>query len=95
MTALSTALFLGMMSAASKIGREGDRADAWFYKSMSLLENFQTEAAPDTEAQEQIQTGAGTVKVEAEDGSVSQAFEVDIYYGNDMASYRLREGGTP
>lgn len=129
---LSTALFLGMISAASKIGMDGARADALFYKTMSLLENFEAEGeakeagsdpaleprgglpqeagsnpAPETRGDppresggvpstdEQVRLDSGTLTVEAPDGSFADTFEVDIFYGNDMASYRLKEGGDP
>ena len=86
---LSTVMFLGMISCAYRISQKGTKADALFYQTMSLLENF--EANEDT-----VSAGSTTLTVEAGDGSVSQPFSVDVFSGNGMVSYRIsNEGGTP
>lgn len=82
-TAVSTSLFLGMVSVASHINLKAMEADRRFYRAMSLLECFETE-------EEAVESRTGSLSVEG--GGVSETFQVEIFYGDDMMSYQLDKG---
>lgn len=84
MVAVSTSLFLGMVSAASHINRSAMEADTSFYKAMSHLECFDAEA-------DSVVIQTGSLRVEGED--VSDVFPAEVFSEDGMTSYRMQKGG--
>lgn len=81
--AVSTSLFLGMVSVSSHINRSAREADIRFYRAMTHLECFETE-------EDSVDSQTGSLRVEGD--GVSGALKVRLFYGDGMASYRLDEG---
>ena len=82
--AVSTSLFLGMVAVSARINRQAVKADAWFYRAMSLLECFEAE-------EEAVEQRSGSLRVEG--SGVSEELPVTVFYGDDMVSYQL-DGGA-
>ena len=82
--AVSASLFLGMVAVAARINRQAVKADARFYKAMSLLECFEAE-------EDAVEQRSGSLRVEG--SVVSEELPVTVFYGDDMISYQL-DGGA-
>ena len=82
--AVSTSLFLGMVSAASHINRRTEAADTLFYSALSQLECFEADDVS-------VSAGSGKLSVERTDGV--EWFRVEVYAGDDMISYRISGEG--
>ncbi len=82
--AVSASLFLGMVAVAARINRQAVKADARFYKAMSLLECFEAEEGA-------VEQRSGSLWVEG--SGVSEELPVTVFYGDDMVSYQL-DGGA-
>ena len=82
--AVSTSLFLGMVAISARINRQAVKADARFYRAMSLLECFEAE-------EEAVEQRSGPLRVEG--SGVSEELPVTVFYGDDMVSYQL-DGGA-
>lgn len=82
--AVSTSLFLGMVAVSARINRQAVKADARFYRAMSLLECFEAE-------EEAVEQRNGSLRVEG--SGVSEELPVTVFYGDDMVSYQL-DGGA-
>ena len=78
--AVSASLFLGMVAVAARINRQAVKADARFYKAMSLLEE-----------EDAVEQRSGSLRVEG--SGVSEELPVTVFYGDDMVSYQL-DGGA-
>ena len=57
--AVSASLFLGMVAVSARINRQAVKADARFYKAMSLLECFEAEEGA-------VEQRSGSLRVEAD-----------------------------
>lgn len=80
--ALASSLFLGMVTVSQRINTKTQKADDTFYKAMSQLECFEEDG-------ELVHKTGGTVTVSVgENGKITQDYEAEIYYGDDMAAYR-------
>ena len=82
--AVSASLFLGMVAVAARINRQAVKADARFYKAMSLLECFEAE-------EDAVEQRSGSLRVGG--SGVSEERPVTVFYGDDMVSYQL-DGGA-
>ena len=82
--AVSTSLFLGMVAVSARINRQAVKADARFYRAMSLLECFEAE-------EEAVEQRSGSLRVEG--SGVSEELPVTVFYGDHMVSYQL-DGGA-
>ena len=82
--AVSASLFLGMVAVSARINRQAVKADARFYKAMSLLERFEAEEGA-------VEQRSGSLRVEG--SGVSEELPVTVFYGDDMVSYQL-DGGA-
>ena len=82
--AVSASLFLGMVAVAARINRQAVKADARFYKAMSLLECFEAE-------EDAVEQRSGSLRVEG--SGVSEELPATVFYGDDMVSYQL-DGGA-
>ena len=82
--AVSASLFLGMVAVAARINRQAVKADARFYKAMSLLECFEAEKGA-------VEQRSGSLRVEG--SGVSEELPLTVFYGDDMVSYQL-DGGA-
>ena len=82
--AVSASLFLGMVAVAARINRQAVKADARFYKAMSLLECFES-------GEDAVEQRSGSLRVEG--SGVSEELPVTVFYGDDMVSYQL-DGGA-
>lgn len=82
--AVSASLFLGMVAVAARINRQAVKADARFYKAMSLLECFEAE-------EDAVEQRSGSLQVEG--SGVSEELPVTVFYGDEMVSYQL-DGGA-
>ena len=82
--AVSASLFLGMVAVSARINRQAVKADARFYKAMSLLECFEAEEGA-------VEQRSGSLRVEG--SGVAEELPVTVFYGDDMVSYQL-DGGA-
>lgn len=81
LVAVASSFFLSMVTVSQKINLNTQKADDRFYKAMSQLECFEADG-------EIAKERTGTVTVSIEPGGGSQDYQVNFYYGDDMASYR-------
>ena len=82
--AVSASLFLGMVAVAARINRQAVKADARFYKAMSLWECFEAE-------EDAVEQRSGSLRVAG--SGVSEELPLTVFYGDDMVSYQL-DGGA-
>ena len=73
-----------VVAVSARINRQAVKADAWFYRAMSLLECFEAE-------EEAVEQRSGSLRVEG--SGVSEELPVTVFYGDDMVSYQL-DGGA-
>lgn len=91
--ALASALFLSLVMTSMRINEKTEKADAFYYDTLSLLECYDTKPGSDV-----IQKAEGDVTIsvrnsaKAPDGELD-SIAVEVFYGNDMASYQKAEPG--
>lgn len=83
---LASSFFLSMVTVSQKINENTRKADTLFYQAMSQLERLEADG-------EAVQKKEGTVTVTVEtEKSVSQDYQVTVYYGDGMTAYQAEDG---
>ena len=84
--ALSSALFMGMVAAASQINLKVQKSEENFYKEMSRMEIYSADKKTDNPSEGDVTEESGSVVVTVKDETCS--YDVDIYHGENLAAFK-------